>query len=118
MRINVTARHFKLSEDLRNHAENEVHRLKRYYEGIIDVDIVLGWEKKDRIAEINIRVNGTVLTARERSDDMIKSINNAVDKLERQIKRYKGKVYGFEHEKIGIEPEVTEEVSQNYDEDV
>lgn len=100
MRINITARRFKLSDDLKLYTEKTVHRLKKYYEPIIDVDIILSWEKKDRIAEINISVYGTFLTAHERSDDMRKSIDRAVDKLERQLKKYKDKMRGFEHEKI------------------
>ena len=60
----------------------------------------MSWEKKDRIAEINIFVYGTVLTAHERTSDMRKSVDGAVDKLERQVKKYKDKIRGFEHEKI------------------
>lgn len=100
MRINITARRFKLSDDLKLYTEKTVRRLKKYYEPIIDVDIILSWEKKDRMAEINITVYGTTLTAHERSNDMRKSIDRAVDKLERQLKKYKDKMRGFGHEKI------------------
>ena len=103
MRINITARHFKLNDDLREYVENEVVRFKKYYEPIIDVDVILGWEKQDRIAEINSTVYGTVLTAHERSGDMRKSIDRAVDKLERQLKKYKERLRSFEHEKINVE---------------
>lgn len=104
MRITITARHFKLSERMKRYAEREVFRLKRYYDGIIDVDIILSWEKKTRLAEINISVYGTVLTAHERSEDMTKSVDRAVDKLERQLKKYKDRLRGFEHETMGSEP--------------
>lgn len=103
MRINITARRFKLTEDLKHDTEKEVRRLKKYYEPIIDVDVILSWEKKDRIAEINISVFSTILTARERSEDMRKSIVKAVDKLERQLKKYKDKIRGFDHEKLNAE---------------
>ena len=103
MRINITARRFKLSEELKTFAHEEIARLKKYYDPIIDGDIILSWEKQDRLAEINVSVYGTVLAAKERSQDMRKSISRAVDKLERQIKKYKGRVHGFEHEKITLE---------------
>jgi putative sigma-54 modulation protein len=103
MRINITARHFKLSDELRDYTEKSVQRLKKYYEPIIDVDIVLSWEKRDRMAEINISVFGTILSAHERSEDMRKSVDRAVAKLERQLKKYKMKIRGFEHEKIETE---------------
>ena len=101
MRISITARHFKMSEELKNHTEEKVRRLSKYYDGIIDAEIILGWEKKDRIAEINIMVNGSTITAHERSEEMIKSIDLAVDKLERQLIKYKDRRRSFEHEKIG-----------------
>jgi putative sigma-54 modulation protein len=100
MRINITARHFKLTDELKQYAEQEVYRLKKYYEPIIDCDIILGWQKKLRIAEINIAVYGTTLTAQEETVDMKKSIDKAVDKLERQIKKYKGRLRGFDHDTI------------------
>ena len=99
MRINITARHFKMTDKIKDYANKEVFRLKKYYDGIIDVDIVLGWEKKDRIAEINISVFHTLLNAQERSEDMLLAIHGAVNKLERQIIKYKERLHGFEHEK-------------------
>ncbi|MBN2415159.1 ribosome-associated translation inhibitor RaiA [bacterium] len=100
MRVTITARRFKLTDDLKEFAENEVRRLKKYYNNIMDVEIVLGWEKKDRLAEIDIKVDGNRLAAHERSDDMKKSITLVVDKLERQITKHKAKRRGFDHEKI------------------
>ena len=109
MRINITARHFKLSDKMKVYAEKEVSRLKKYYDGIIDVDIILSWEKMYRLAEINISVYGTILTAHERSEEMTRSINRAVDKLERQLKKYKDRLRGFDHEKIRREKFVISE---------
>ncbi len=100
MRINITARRFKLSDQLKEEVENEVLRLKKYFDGIIHAGIILSWEKMDRLAEVNLFVYGTVLTAHERSPDMHKSIVGAVDKLERQLKKYKEKIRGFEHESV------------------
>lgn len=109
MRINITARHFKLSRKLKVYAEREVSRLKKYYDGIIDVEIILSWEKMYRLAEINISVYGTILTAHERSEEMVRSVDGAVDKLERQLKKYKDRRRGFAHQKIGSEQFVVSE---------
>ena len=100
MRVNITARRFKLTDDLKDFAENEVARLKKYYNNIMEVEIILGWEKKDRLAEINIKVDGNRLSAHERSSEMKKSITLVVDKLERQITKHKAKRRGFAHESI------------------
>ncbi len=103
MRTNITARHFKLSEEMKKYAGKEVFRLKKYYDGIIDAEIILSWEKKYRMAEIKIAVYGTILAAHERSKDMNSSINGAVDKLERQLIKYKEHLRKFDHETISKE---------------
>ncbi|MFQ5825229.1 MAG: ribosome hibernation-promoting factor, HPF/YfiA family [bacterium] len=92
MRINFTARHFKASERLKEYAEKKVQRLKKYYDGIIDCEIILDYEKLKQIAEIAIKVFGQRLVAIEKSEDIYKSIDLAVDKLERQVKKFKEKL--------------------------
>ena len=100
MQIRVTARRFDLSEEIKTFAVDEVRRLKKIYDGIIDGDVVLGWQKQDRLAEINVKVYGKMLTAHARTDEMHKSIVQAVDKLERQLQKYKDKLTDFSHETI------------------
>jgi len=109
MRVNFTARHFKPSERLKQYAHDAVGRLEKYYAGILSCNIILDYEKQTQIAEIVLQVNGNKLTVREKSEDMYKSINLAVDKSERQLKKYKEKLQGFSNEKatavIGESPE-------------
>ena len=104
MRINITARRFKLSKTLRQFSEEEVCRLKKYYNGILDAEIILSWEKHDRIAEVKMSVYGTLLTSQGRSEDMKKSIYEAIEKMERQLVKYKGKLRGFERHRPVPEP--------------
>src|SRR5574341_1203678 len=91
MNINITARHFKAPEKLKNYARKEVARLKKYYDGIIEGEVILTWEKLTQIAEINLKVYGQTLSAKQKSEDIRKSITLAVDKLERQVEKYKEK---------------------------
>ena len=72
--------------------------LKKYYDGIVTGNVVLRFEKsKDsvKIAEINLAVYGTKLVAIEKSENFYKSIDNAVEKMERQLLKYKGKRRGL-----------------------
>jgi len=100
MRVNITARHFKLNEDLKDFTENEVERFQKYYDNILDVEVILAWEKKDRLAEINIKVDGKLLSAHDRSEEMKKSIVLVIEKLERQLDKHKSRKRGFTHESI------------------
>jgi putative sigma-54 modulation protein len=91
MNINITARHFKAPEPLKDFTRKEVARLKKYYDGIIVGEVILTWEKLTQIAEVKLKVYGQILTAKQKSEDMRKSITLAVDKLERQLEKYKEK---------------------------
>jgi putative sigma-54 modulation protein len=93
MRINFTARHYKPSPRLKEYAQNEVLRLEKFYDGIISCEIVLDYQKDIQIAEIQITVYGQILTVVEKTDDIYKSIDLAVEKMGRKLKRYKEKKF-------------------------
>jgi putative sigma-54 modulation protein len=92
MRVNISARHFRASANLKQFANDEVQRLKKYYEGIIDCEIILGKQKEIRECEVVIKVYGATLTARHETDDHFKSVVGAVDKMEQQLRKYKAKL--------------------------
>jgi len=98
MNVQFTARHFKAHEGLKHYALSQVSTLKKYYDGIVNGNVILRFEKSRdsiKIAEINLAVHGTNLVAIEKSEDFYKSIDNAVEKLERQLLKYKGKRRGL-----------------------
>ena len=111
MRITFTARHFKTSGQLKDFATTEVTRLKKYYDDIIDVDIILDYVKQDKVAEIVVKVFGQKIAVVEKSEDMYKSITLAVNKLERKLVKYKEKLRHFDKERIteNIETEIETE---------
>lgn len=95
MQIHFTARKFKARPEIKDHALAVVKKLDKFYDGIVRSDIILSFERKKpslKMAEINLRVHGAVLSAREKSEEFIKSIDLAVDKLERQLAKYKTKL--------------------------
>ena len=106
MEVRVTARHFELTEALQSHAQKQFQRLKRYFNHIVDGHMILSIEKYRQMAELQVKVYGTVLTAKAASNEMYTSIDQVVEKMERQIKRYKGKLTNH---KVKKEEEVTEE---------
>jgi ribosome hibernation promoting factor len=95
MEIHFTARRFKPHAAIRKHAVEAIRKLDKFYDGIARSDVILSFErtlKSVKAAEINLHVDGTVLTAKDKSDDFYKSIDLAVGKLERQLAKYKMKL--------------------------
>lgn len=91
MNLVITARHFKLKDDLRDYIEEKCSKLKRYHDGILDVEVILGWEKLSRYTEIIIKAGGKPIILKEYEDELRKSFDLALDKAERQLKRVKEK---------------------------
>ena len=100
MRITFTARHFRPSQRLKEYASNEVKRLEKYYHGILEIEIILDYIKQQQVAEVIVKVHGTRLTVLEKSEDMYKSIDLAVEKMKRKVTRYKEKIRHFHKERI------------------
>jgi putative sigma-54 modulation protein len=114
MEKRITARHFELTEELKDFAEKQLDRLSRYFNQIIDCHLVLELEKSRQSAELNVKVYGTVLTSKHRSFDMYESVEKVTDKMESQVKKYKGKLKDRKPKKgapskRGFGPETVEE---------
>jgi len=100
MNIEITARHFDLTPELRAHVEKEVEGLTRFFENIVSSEVILGVEKYRQSAEIKARVYNAVITGSANSDDMYASIEMAIDKVKKQLKKHKGKLKLKNPEKI------------------
>ena len=92
MNLTTTARHFEADPALLEHIEERLRRLKRYFDQILKVDVIMSVEKFRHIAEVNVHVNGHDFNAKEESEDMFTSVDNSAKSLERQIKKFKAKL--------------------------
>lgn len=96
MQLIITGKNVEVTDWLRSYVEKKIGKLDRYLPGIGEARVELAVEKtksaQDRqVVQVTVRSNGTILRVEEKSADMFASIDTAVDKLHRQIARYKGK---------------------------
>lgn len=93
MQISVTFRHMEVSNAIREYAEEKVSRAKKYIDEPIDAQVVLSVAKKIRHkAEVTLVAKGITIKGSEETDDMYAAIDAVVDKIERQLKRYREKL--------------------------
>jgi putative sigma-54 modulation protein len=112
MNVTITSRHLNIGEELKNHIHERIEKLSKYYDKVFDVHVILKNEKYRKIAEFNARIYGTDLHAREVSNDLLTSVDGAIDKLEIQIKKLKGKVKnhkGIQKEELLVERRMEQE---------
>ena len=93
MQITTTFRHMDQSEPLKLYAEEKLDRVKKYIDEPITVQVYFSVEKKIRhIVEIVITAKGISAKASEATNDMYAAVDAVIDKIERQLKRYKEKI--------------------------
>jgi putative sigma-54 modulation protein len=103
MVIHFTSRHFKAHESLNEYAENAVQQVAHFFDGVIRTDVILSFEKKHKstkIAEVHVSVHNAVLVGVGKSEDFFKSIDEAVEKVTAQVKRYKSKLKAKDRDKV------------------
>ncbi len=95
--VEITVRNMELTERIRSYILKKFDRIERLLGEIENAHVVLSYAKsaKDpsdrQVTEITLHGKGFILRTEERSADILTSIDNAMDKLSRQIERYKGK---------------------------
>jgi putative sigma-54 modulation protein len=92
MDISVTFRRMQPTESLRTYAEEKISKIKRYLDFPLEAHVVLSVEKFRHIADVTLSVNGTWIKGIEETDDMYSAIDQVMDKLEKQVKKYRSKI--------------------------
>jgi putative sigma-54 modulation protein len=77
------------SEALKSYAEEKLERVKKYIDEPIVAQVYLTVEKIRHIVEITINAKGITIKASEATNDMYASVDAVIDKIERQLRRYK-----------------------------
>ncbi|HMA66313.1 MAG TPA: ribosome-associated translation inhibitor RaiA [Desulfosalsimonadaceae bacterium] len=92
MQTSVTFKNIEPSENLKNYVSNKIEKLDKLLDNPGEANVVLSVEKIRHITEIKLLGDRLTLNCREESNDMYSSIDLALDKLEKQLKKNKQKV--------------------------
>ena len=97
MRITVRGKNMDVTDALRRYAEKKVEKLEKYFGNLTEAIITQSTQRNSHIVEVTLEGDGILLRGEERSDDMYSAIDQVVEKLEKQVKRFKGKLIGRSH---------------------
>jgi putative sigma-54 modulation protein len=90
MKIKIAARHTNASGSVRSYVIEKTEALERYFDRIVSVDVVLSSGKRRHTADFHAHLtNKKTIGAREESSDMYASIDGAIDRLKRQLVKFK-----------------------------
>lgn len=88
----VTGRHVHVTSAMKDHVIERLSRLERLGNRIIDINVIMDIQKLDHRVEILMKYGHTVIRSHAVANDMYIAIDSAVEKLEKQLKRYKSKL--------------------------
>jgi len=87
MNVSVTARHFELTPDLKEHAETRLGKLHKFQDGLMKANVVLEIEKYRNLAEISVHGRHGDYSGKAIAEKMPTAIDQACEKVEKQIRR-------------------------------
>lgn len=98
MQVSVTGRNIDVTPPLRQYVEGKLARVKRHFNQLIDVHVILDVDKHDQRAEAAVTGSGASFFADARNADMYAAIDLMIDKLDRQVLKHKEKLKDHSHD--------------------
>jgi putative sigma-54 modulation protein len=92
MKITITGHHFELDDDLRAYATERIERLAKHSANIVDAHTVIGRVRGAYHTEVILRADHHRFFGESNLPDARASIDTAIEKVERQLQRFKEKV--------------------------
>jgi len=89
MKIAVRGKNIEATPALVDYAHKRLGKLDKHFDETADVQVVLSVIRDNHIVEVTVNLNGLIIRGEESTADMYASIDMVVDKLERQVKKYK-----------------------------
>ncbi|NRB72082.1 MAG: ribosome-associated translation inhibitor RaiA [Xanthomonadales bacterium] len=99
MQLTITGHHVEVTPAMRAYTTEKMQRLERHFDQVVSVDVILNVEKLDQIAEATVNAGGRTLFATDTAEDMYAAIDGLSDKIDRQVRRLKGKLREHHHVK-------------------
>jgi len=99
IKVDITARNMEMTEHIKEYVTKKASKMDRYFSDIEQVKVDLEYFKTSRsatdrfAAQITVRGHGALLRTEDRSDELLTAFDMTIDKMQRQLERYKGKHY-------------------------
>ena len=100
MNLTVSGHHVSVTSAMRDYVHTKMEKVTRHFDHVIDVNVILSVEKLTQKAEVTVHVRGKDIFVESGDPDLYAAIDLMVDKLDRQIIKYKDKVQAHPHDAL------------------
>lgn len=97
MNLTISGHHLEITPAIREYVMNKLIRVKRHFDQVIDVTVILSVEKLIQKAEITLHLRGKDIHVEASHEDLYAAIDLLVDKLDRQVCKHKERVQDHAH---------------------
>ena len=105
MQFAVTFRHMEPTDALKSYAKERMERVRKYLPDPIACHVVLSTERHNHRIDVSFQLhNGLSIAGHETTENMYSSIDLCIAKIERQVRKYKGKIEEQRTRPHGVEP--------------
>lgn len=103
MQFAVTFRHMEPTDALKSYAKERMERVRKYLPDPIACHVVLSTERHNHRIDVSFQLhNGLSIAGHETTENMYSSIDLCIAKIERQVRKYKGKLEGMRARPHGV----------------
>ncbi len=81
-----------LTDSIKEHVERGVEKISGHFDQVIEVHVILNVDAHRQFAEFNVHANGLRINAKESTNDMYLSVDRALEKVERQVRKHKDRI--------------------------
>lgn len=101
MQLSLTGHHVDITPALREFVETKLGRLERHFDNVTDVHCILTIEALLHRAEATVNLSGGTIHADSTAEDMYAAVDGLIDKLDRQVKKFKEKLKDHHAREVG-----------------
>jgi putative sigma-54 modulation protein len=91
MNLNVSGHHLEVTPAIRSYVNGKLERVRRHFDHVIDAHVILSVSKLRQKAEVTLHLRGKDIHCECVDADLYAAIDLLIDKLDRQVLRYKSK---------------------------
>ncbi len=92
MNLTISGHHLAVSSSLHRYVREKLERVRRHFDHVIDVNVILSVDKLRQKVGVNLRVRGKDIVAQFVDGDLYAAIDGVVDRLDRQVLRHKDRL--------------------------
>ena len=109
MQVKIIGRHSEVPDNLKQYMESKVEKLPRFYDRVMGIEIIVDGDMPARRIEMVVSAAGhTDFVAEERSEDLFACFDICLDRIEKQLRRFKERLRDRKHHPGGRKEDLVE----------